>query len=440
MSEKRKQLLIITYYWPPAGGSGVQRWLKFAKYLTQFGWEPIIFTPENPAFDLTDKSLLKEIPANMLVEKLPINEPLHLVQKLRGKKKAANYQHRVLDKKNRRWFERIALWIRANLFMPDPRIVWVKPAFKHITGTLLKKYNIKAIVTTGPPFSLHVLGLKLRETSGIPWVADFRDPWSDWDILRELGVKGEVLKRHVRLERQVLTVSDAVLTSSLATTVLLKQKVDRDFWTITNGADVSDFSDHTGLKPNRFRLLHAGRLYGLRNPTFLWEAIEELLSEQEELAEELELELIGEVADEVSKLVNSFPLLGQCVKIIPYQPHELIVRKYAEAALLLLFMNKSDNSRLIIPGKIFEYMASKRPILMTGVADSPAAEILLAQKAGAVFEEDQKEAVKSYLMLCFHNYKSGRFETVSDISQFDRVSLTGRLAAQLDQLIEHKNK
>jgi glycosyltransferase involved in cell wall biosynthesis len=431
MQEGKKRVLIITYYWPPAAGSGVQRWLKFSKYLPEFGFDPIIFTPANPAYDLLDDSLLNEVPADLQVIKIPIKEPLHWIQRIKGKKQAFNYQHQVLEKRKMGLFDRLAKWVRANFFVPDPRVLWVKPAASYILINVLERYKIDLIITTGPPFSLHLLGLRLKNASTVPWIADFRDPWSDWDILHELGVKGRTLAKHRALELEVLKKADGVLTSSEQTSMLLQNKLTRSIATFTNGADLQDFSFESSVRPQKFRLIHAGRLYALRNAPVLWQALNELLEESEEFAANFELVLVGEVSSEVQASVAACPALSTKTQFRDYQAHEKIVKLYQESALLLLLLNQSSNSELIIPGKLFEYMAAQRRILMLGKPASPTAQIIQANQAGCVCDFDDHFGIKQYVMTCFEAFKRGEFEINNDIRKYDRKAITANLANYL---------
>jgi hypothetical protein len=184
----KKRVLIITYYWPPSGGSGVQRWLKFVKYLVKAGWEPIVFTPENPSFTIQDKSLQKDVPASVEVIKFPIWEPYQLffkVSALFGNKNVQQTDFISTEKKT--FFKSISAWIRGNFFIPDARVLWVKPSVEYLTDFIARN-KIDKIITTGPPHSIHLIGLRLKKLNPeLKWVADFRDPWGEWDLLDTLS-------------------------------------------------------------------------------------------------------------------------------------------------------------------------------------------------------------------------------------------------------------
>ena len=237
-----KRVLIITYYWPPMGGSGVQRWLKFAKYLPSFGWEPIVYTPKNPSFQLHDDSLLSDVRDEQIVWKHPIWEPHHLFYRAKGKKNLARVnQGDILDKKNQSRFEKLGLWVRGNLFIPDPRRFWIGPSVKYLMRRLANE-RIDAIVTTGPPHSLHHIGRLLQQRTGIPWLADFRDPWTRWVFLRSFRVSAWAMRLHRRQEKQILQSAQAVTTVSQALREDFEELGGRPVHELTNGYDETDFA------------------------------------------------------------------------------------------------------------------------------------------------------------------------------------------------------
>ncbi|HKI88004.1 MAG TPA: hypothetical protein VKA38_03185, partial [Draconibacterium sp.] len=178
-----KRVLIITYYWPPSGGGGVQRWLKFVKYLPSNGWKPVVAVPENPEYPVIDLSLQEDVPKEAEIIKLPIWEPYGIFKKITGRKKEERVNTGLLfDEKKQTSIEKISLAIRGNFLIPDPRIFWVKPSIKRLKK-LIPELNVEAIITTGPPHSVHLIGYRLNKIFGIPWIADLRDPWSNLDML-----------------------------------------------------------------------------------------------------------------------------------------------------------------------------------------------------------------------------------------------------------------
>nr|MCU0397817.1 glycosyl transferase [Cyclobacteriaceae bacterium] len=213
-AHNEKKVLIITYYWPPSGGSGVQRWLKFVKYLPQFGWQPYVYTPENPSFEVKDETLLKDIPIEAEVIKLPIWEPYSMFNRLTllagGKEKSSNRNEPEVKPSS--GFQRLATWVRANLFIPDPRIFWIKPSVRFLHD-FLKERKIITIITTGPPHSMHLIGLKLKKKNpDLNWIADFRDPWTEWGLWEKFGTGAWAMRRHRKLEHKVLISADHVVS------------------------------------------------------------------------------------------------------------------------------------------------------------------------------------------------------------------------------------
>ena len=235
MEKTSRKVLVITYYWPPSGGAGVQRWLKFVKYLTLMGWEPIVYTPLNPEYPVEDKSLLDEIPPGVTIFKTPIKEPYTIYKKFVGMKStdkvAANF---ISDGKKPSWAQKVAVWLRGNFFIPDPRVFWVKPSVRFLSE-LLEDDPVDVIVTSGPPHSMHLIGLKLKQKYGIPWVADFRDPWTNIDFYHELMLTTVADSIHKRLERKVLTKADLVVTVNRAMQEEFLAKGAKQVSVISNG-------------------------------------------------------------------------------------------------------------------------------------------------------------------------------------------------------------
>lgn len=431
-----KKVLIITYYWPPSGGGGVQRWLKFAKFLPQFGWEPIIFTPENPEFDLKDESLIKDISSDLEVLKFPIWEPFGVYKKI-FKKKDKLKQGIVIEKAQMSIMDKISVWIRANLFIPDPRRFWVKPSVDFLTS-YIQDQNIDLVITTGPPHSMHLIGLNLKKKCEVKWVADFRDPWSDWDILDKLGVKGLAKSIHKRLEKKVLTHADLVLTASKGIKrSLLDKKDDARITVITNGFDPDDYTvDHNKPPQTKFRITHLGLLNELRNPEVLWDCLEELCSENQEFQDDLELLLAGMLSDSILHRIQNSPSLASKLTLLDYISHEEVFKYYSDSNILLLLLNPTDEEQLIIPGKLFEYFLMHKPILAIGKKKSEVHDILQSADAGEVFELEEQHKIKEKILTCYEQYKAGNVPSdLQKIDQYTRKNLTADLVKKLEQLI-----
>lgn len=432
---QQKKVLIITYYWPPSGGGGVQRWLKFAKYLPEFGWEPIIFTPENPEFDLKDESLEKDVSHQLEVLRFPIWEPFGFYKRL-FKKNEKLKQGIVIEKTKMSVADRISVWIRANLFIPDPRMFWVRPSVKFLKE-FVKENQIETVVTTGPPHSMHLIGLGLKKKCQIKWVADFRDPWSDWDILDKLGVSSWARRIHKNKERAVLCRADLVLTVSkrLGDSLREKAKVN-DLRVITNGVDSDDFDDKSAEEyTDKFRITHMGLLNEIRNPECLWSVLEELCQSELGFKDDLEIVLAGMVSTSILDRLNHSSTLANCINHLDYISHREVFSRYKGAAILLLLLNQTENAKWILPGKLFEYLMANRPILTLGERESDVQDILHDTGTGEVLAFDDQEGIKEMVLKTYKRYKSKNISLVSGRpDKYLRKNLTSDLANLLNEL------
>ena len=429
-----KKVLIITYYWPPSGGGGVQRWLKMSKYLPEYGWRPIIFTPENPDFELKDDTLLKDVSVDADIIKLPIWEPFGLYRKMMGKK--AVQKQGVVDKNDSTRIGKLIRWIRGNWFIPDPRIFWVRPAVNYLTK-YLSKNAIDVIITTGPPHSMHLIGMELKKRFAIKWVADFRDPWSDWDVLPQLNLNKKSWRYHKKLEKQVMHNADIVLTVTNNLAKRLAQtggisKVE----VVTNGFDAQDFIASNDIKPNKFRIAHVGLLNQGRNPELLWQSLNELCIENATFKAHLEVVLVGTIEQAVKDSIDEFNQLKTSVLIPEYMVHNEVLELYQQTAVLLLLVNNTSNSSWILPGKLFEYFSAKRPILAFGQLDSEANDVLQECGYDGFLTYDDKLGIKHRLNALFTNYLNNSIEVSSDkINRYERSKLTSKLVNLLNELI-----
>ena len=359
-----KKVLIITYYWPPSGGGGVQRWLKFVKYLHNFGWEPVVYTPENPERPVEDNSLLQDIPEDCTVIKKPIKEPYRFYKKLTGKSDDQKIQTAFLSEDEGRssFIENLSVWIRGNFFIPDARRSWIKPSVKFLSA-YLEKHKIDALVTTGPPHSMHMIGYQLKTKMQIPWLADFRDPWTNIDYYRQLRLTGQADRKHHQLEKKVLSAADAVTVVSPGMIDDFSEKIIRDYYFIPNGYDAEDVSSEVKVqKSEKFTLSHIGSLTKTRNAGNLWLALAELVKEDKMLARDLEVRNVGKMDYHVAKMIEDAGLKQYLISV-DYLPHKEVVDEQKKAALLLLLINNTPNAKMILTGKIFEYLVSGTPVM-----------------------------------------------------------------------------
>lgn len=428
---EQKKILIITYYWPPAGGPGVQRWLKFAKYLPDFGWKPVIYTPENPSYPLIDETLMKDVPENIEIVRTKIWEPYQLAEKLnKSNKKFKAGQFDV--GKNQSWKSRLSIWVRGNFFIPDARVFWVKPSVK-----LLEKYlqdnKIDTIVTSGPPHSLHLIGLGLKDKlPNLKWIADFRDPWTEISYYKHLKLTKSSDKKHRRLESAVFKNADITLATSYTDAENFR-KAGANAVCITNGFDESDAGKKTEQKEanKTFVLSYIGVLEQLRNPENLWKALDELVKENSEFAKNFSLKFVGRIDDKILHTIENSSLKNHILNL-GYLPHGKAVEEMQTSEMLLITNFPNESSKGIIPGKIFEYLASGKQILSFGPDQADVAKILQETHAGKHFNYSEAEAVKRFILEKFDLWKNGNLsENTQHIEQFSRKNLTKQLAGIL---------
>ncbi|WP_236975350.1 glycosyltransferase [Membranihabitans maritimus] len=432
-----KKLLLLTYYWPPAGGPGVQRALYFVKYLRKYGWEPVVYTVENGEFHNLDSSLEKEIPEGTKVLKHPIWEPYSLYKSAVGTKKGDTIKPVVVAEKTKRpLLQNLAVWVRGNFFIPDARRFWIKPSIKFL-GEYLESSPVDAIYSTSPPQSVHLIALGLKEKLGTPWLADFRDPWTKVVYYDDLKLSKWADKKHRNLEKAVLTGADRIVAASYKLQQEFSVLGDREVDVVTNGFDTEmHFEDRE--EAERFTLLHLGSVTAKRNPEQFWVALEEIINKTGYTPSEFCIEFIGSVHPDIVERLKELGLMDFVI-FKEFIPHDEIWEPIDRASTLLLINNKGQDQ--IIPAKLFEYLVSKTPIL--GIADSKGdvARIINESGRGIVVDFDDKERFKEQLQMLFIKHKSGslRREYLGDrnrISTYSRQNLTGDLVKILDEMTE----
>ncbi|WP_028375155.1 glycosyltransferase family 4 protein [Leeuwenhoekiella sp. MAR_2009_132] len=425
-----KKALIICYYWPPAGGPGVQRWLKFVKYLRDFDIEPVVYVPENPHYPIVDASLEAEIPQGITVLKHPIKEPYGLAQ-LFSKKQTDQISSGIIkDKEKQGLLQRLMLFVRGNLFIPDARKWWIKPSVNYLLS-YLKSTNIDVIITTGPPHSLHLIGLQLKKQTQLPWVADFRDPWTTIGYQKKLKLTQKSRQKHVDLEFEVLNKADHIIVTSPTTKSDFSKTTTTPITCITNGFDTS--YNITASLDSKFTLAHIGSLLEDRNPDILWQVLSELKQEHNDFSQDLRIQLTGKVSATVVQNITHYQL-SQNLELPGYVSHQEAVSRQQSAQLLLLIEIDSYDTQAIIPGKLFEYLASKRPIIAIGPKDSDIIEILEQAKSGSYFSYGNKVQLKNTILDFYNRYKTGGIsQNTSDLTAFTRKELTRQLSEILHQ-------
>jgi hypothetical protein len=429
-----KKVLIVTYYWIPSGGAGVQRWVKFAKYLRDFGWEPIIYTPENPEYPSIDHSFEKDIPNDIEILKTPIWEPYNVYRNLTGKKNKAINAGFISEDKKQSWKDKISIRIRGNFLIPDPRRFWIKPSVRFLTD-YLKKNPVDALITTGPPHSMHMIGLGLKKNfPNLPWVADFRDPWTNIDFYKELKLSWMADNIHHMMERQIIQSADIVVVVSNGMKAEYELLQPKKIVVISNGYDESD-DQLSVVKPDeKFSISHIGTLNVARNPQTVWKVLSDLSSENSEFKSDLQIQLVGKVDFSVLEDIRNNGLQDQLLKI-DYLSHSEAIAKQESSQVLLLLINKSGNAKGILTGKFYEYLAAKRPILGVGPTDGDAAQVLHETGGGVMVDFLDEIATKKVILDYYKLYKSNSLNVqTQSVAKYSRKSLTGQLAILLNSL------
>ena len=426
-----KKILIITYYWPPAGGPGVQRWLKFVKYLPDFGIQPIVYIPENPTYPIVDQNLVKEVSDKAIILKQTIFEPYQLASFFSKNKTKKISSGIIPNQKKQSFLDKTFLWIRGNLFIPDARVFWVKPSVAYLEKYIVDN-NIHTIITSGPPHSLHLIGLKLKQKLDLKWIADFRDPWTTIGYHKSLRLSSFAAKKHITLENQVLNTADTIIVTSKTTKTEFQAITNKPIAVITNGYDTEEVEKQT--LDSKFSLAHIGSFLSERNPLILWKILVELIEEIADFKSHLEIKLIGAVSQEVIETINQFGL-NFYLNNLGYVSHREAIAHQRKSQVLLLIEINSDDTKSIIPGKLFEYMVSNRPIIAIGPKDSDFSEIITNTNTGVFFDYSEKMKLKSVILDFYNQFLEGKLQSNGvGLQNYSRRNLTEDLVQLLNKM------
>ena len=428
-----KRVLIITYYWPPSGGSGVQRWVKFSKYLPSQGWQPVIYTPENPDMPSIDQSLYSDIPGEAEIIKRPITEIYSIYRRISGNKGGGEVNPINSQKKTLK--QKLMLAIRGNLFIPDPRISWLRPSVRFLKK-YLREHPVDVIVSTGPPHSMHLIAREVSKATGIPWVADFRDPWTRMFYFKHLALSDWARKKHEKLEKMVLDDASAVVAVSPLVQEEFKTMTGNRIELVTNGYDPEDFGQI--VEPDGyFNIVHTGLFASDGNPETLWKVLSDLCREDARFADQLRIRLVGKNDTKILDSIHAAGLERNLVDL-GYRDHTVAVREQMGSTMLILPLRKEPEYRATLPGKLFEYLGSQRPVLGIGQTDGAMARILADTGAGETFEWDDEAGIRTYVLKRWEKFLAGDDDSVPDnnIEQYSRKATARKMAALLESLID----
>jgi len=429
-----KRVLIISYYWPPSGGAGVQRWLKFTKYLPDYGWKPVIYTPENPEAPVDDPSLLEDIHPQVEVVKRSIWEPYNLYKHFVGMGSGERVNTGFLkENEQSEKKEGISVWIRGNLFIPDARKFWIKPSVRFLRK-YLKDHPVDAIISTGPPHSMHLIALELKRHFKLPWIADFRDPWTEIDFYDQLRLSTRSHQKHKSQENSVLKGADRVVVIGNQMAERFKDIARIEATVIPNGYDEADFKNSPGYSGKEFKIVHVGTMNADRNHPAFWKVISELIGEEPDLTSTLKIQQVGKTDVSVQQYVARFGLQNR-VDIESYLPHDQIIPLLQSATVLYLPINNTPNAKSIRTGKIFEYLAAKRPILGIGPVDGDAADVIRECNAGEMIHFDNGTKLKEVLLrwLRLHQQEA-LLNLETNASKYSRKGLTAKFSGLLNEI------
>tara|TARA_B100000530_G_scaffold283185_1_gene197185 strand:+ start:473 stop:1753 length:1281 start_codon:yes stop_codon:yes gene_type:complete len=425
-----KKVLIITYYWPPKGGVGVQRWLKLTKYLCKHNCKPVIYTPDNGMTPLYDDSLLESIPAGLKVLKNKICEPQRILSFFTNKKPNSD----VLVKTKNSLLNRLLVWFRSNFFIPDSRVFWIKPSIKFLTN-YLENNPVDVIISTGPPHSMHLIALSLKKRFNIKWIADFRDPWTGIEYFDKLPFLSFVKKRHQYLEKQVLINTDLVLSVSPSWSNQMTILGAKKTFVLTNGYDPDDYNpqfESANTKSNQFIIGHFGLYNQLRDHSFFWKTIHNITQGDADFLNNIRFLFAGEVHDNFFINIRNYKF-DKKLEYYPYLNHSNSIKHMMNCDLLLVTQGQTKSVHGRLPAKLFEYIGSRRPILAIGEKNSDLEKIVSKISYAWFVDFDNYHLLEDTIFKIYELSKlKNAFE--DDISSFSREEQVKQLIALIDNL------
>ncbi len=426
-----KKILIVSYYWPPAGGPGVQRWLKFTKYLPEFGYEPHVYIPENPSYPVIDKSLIDDVNPKAKIIKKPIWEPYQIAEKLtKNNKDFKAGQFETLKKQG--LLSKFSVFIRGNFFIPDARKFWIQPSIKFLEK-YIQENQIEILITTGPPHSMHLIGLGLKNKNPkLKWIADFRDPWTQISYYSQLKLITASDQKHKELEKKVMQTADVILSTSYTDKENFEKLGAKKVVCITNGFD-SELNS-VKEKTSKFTLSYVGMLETLRNPDNLWKALELLIKQHPDFKADFQLKFVGKIADSILEDLNDSSLQSNILNK-GYLSHSESVSEMNDSDILLITNFPEEKFKGIIPGKLFEYLVTGKTILSIGPENADVETILNQTLAGKHFSYDDLDNLKFFILSEYEKWKNNLSQNShSQIQKFHRKELTKKLVEVIEML------
>lgn len=408
----------------------MHRVLKFAKFLHQFGWQPVILTVKNGSYPAIDNSLQNEIPGECIEYKTDAFEPFEIYKKFVGMKSGEKIPDSVLTEEKLSWKKKLSNWIRVNIFIPDARIGWLPFAVKE-GKKIIKEQMPEMIFSTSPPPTVHLIAEKLAKWSKLPWTADFRDPWTNIFYYEKTSKSALAGYLDAKLENKVLKRADRITVVSNgffgSNSKVIESKIDR----IPNGFDSSDaeFTANSEVKGNDvFTIRYMGSLKPRQYVDPFFNVLAEL-SRQNEFQNQIKLEFIGYVDPTVKDKIEE-KQIDFSIEYRGYLDHSKAINLISRSDLLLLIIGKSKSAKLIIASKMFEYMMVQKPILAYGPTNGEAARILSETNCGEMFDYEDEKNTKDFLIKNFYNWKNGNSNidiNLENWKQYERKKLTEKL-------------
>jgi len=433
-----KRVLIVTYYFPPSGGPGVQRVLKFSQYLPEFGWKPYILTVKDGDYPARDESLLKEIPEQAVVYRTNIREPYDVYRRFTGKKKGTPVDVNTIPKpgERRSLRERFAEFVRATLFIPDARIGWLKPAVQEGLN-IIREQHIDALYSSSPPYTCALIARALKRKTGLPWIAGFRDPWTGFLSTPTRWFLPAMIDR--RLERSVFAECDRL---DVAWKGILKDfhskypdiPLDKAHH-LPNGFDSSDFPSVEIIDPEHFTITYTGSMYGKRNPESFLNAVASLVQRGLLSVQDIRLQFIGRFGAEVHAMFNH-PVLRDCIIVKDYMPHSDSVRHLFQSDALLMIVDDFEGNEEIVPGKVYEYIGSGKPVI-TLAPEGAVTSVIEETRSGRCTRSHDVESIANIVLDFYTRHTAGTLgldQRRDIVRRFERREVTRSLATLLDDI------